>query len=234
MRLFLSIGSLALWSAAFSQPVINVENSDAMPQNAFFMANSTPFVNTRFVRLAAGTPYFTDVWMKGVAISGKDLRFAGSQVRLDLFDNQLHFLTPYGEDHVFAMPLKSLTLTDTINGATYQFVHAAYEPLLASAKQGWYLQLVKGEASLFQYFKKVVSESRPFNSPVTEQKIITTEEYVVAVKGSLLKAKKPKDIPALLETKKEALEAFLKNNETKNSSTARLMAAVVAHYNSLQ
>jgi hypothetical protein len=191
-------------------------------------------VSARFVRLTEGSPYFKDVWMKGVAISDKNMRYKNAQVKLDLFENELHYLGPNDAELICTIPLKEITLTDTVTGASYHFVHTAAVPSLSQAKKGWYLPLAEGRASLFQGFVKTVQEYKPYNSPVAEQKIMTTEEFVLAANGSLFRPKKPKDVPDMLADKKTELEAFLKRDEMKNGSTSERLAAMIRYYNSLQ
>lgn len=234
MKLLLSGVLLFPVLASFAQKVVDVDKADGAPINSFYTVNGSPVTNVRFVRLTDGTPYFKDTWMNSVAISDKNIRYQNRRVKLDLFDNELHFLTDDEAELICTLPLKDLTLTDTVTGASYHFVHSVAVPLLAQAKKGWYLQLVQGKASLFQAFAKTLQEFKPYNSPVAEQKIITTEEFILAGNGAMYRFKKPKEIPELLADKKAELEAFLKTDRMKNGSNAERIAAMVSYYNSLQ
>jgi hypothetical protein len=220
--------------ASFAQKVVDVDKADGVPINSFYTVNGSPVTNVRFVRLTDGTPYFKDTWMNSVATSDKNIRYQSRRVKLDLFDNEVHFLTDNEAELICTVPLKDITLTDTVTGASYRFVHSVAMPILAQAKKGWFLQLVQGKASLFQSFAKTLQEYKPYNSPVAEQKIITSEEFILAVNGSLYRPKKPKEIPELLPDKKTELEAFLKTDRLKSGSNAEKMAAMVSYYNSLQ
>lgn len=220
--------------ASFAQKVVDVDKADGVPINSFYTVNGSPVTNVRFVRLTEGTPYFKDTWMNSVATGDRNVRYQNRRVKLDLFDNEVHFLTDDETELICTLPLKDLTLTDTVTGASYHFVHSSAVPLLAPAKKGWYLQLVQGKALLFQAFAKTLQESKPYNSPVAEQKIITTEEFILAANGALFRLKKPKEIPGLLADKKTELEAFLKTDQLKSGSNAEKMAAMVSYYNSLQ
>ncbi|WP_121353272.1 hypothetical protein [Flavisolibacter nicotianae] len=234
MKILLT-SALAIFSfSCFAQKVVDVDKSDGVPINSFYTVNGTPVSNVRYVRVTDGTPYFRDSWMKGVAISAKDARYQNPRVKLDLMDNEVHFLVDRESELICTIPLKDITLTDTINGTSYHFVWSPAVPGLSSVKKGWYLQLAEGKASLYQVFNKTIQEFKPFNSPVAEQKIVTTEDYLLAYNGSLLHPKKWKEIPALLADKKEALDAFLKTDRMKEGSNAERMAAIVSYYNSLQ
>lgn len=219
--------------AASAQRVVNVDKANGVPVNSFYTIEGNPVSTVRFVRLTDGTPYFRDQWMRGQALSVKDVPYRNAQVKLDLLEGELHFLNSRNEELVCTIPLKELTLTDTVSGASFHFVNAAYLPALAAEKKGWCLQLAEGRATLYQAFTKKVTEYKPYNSPVAEQRIATSEEFLLAGNGILLRAKKPKDLPALFPDKKAEMEAFLKSDAMQAGSTAERMTALVKHYNSL-
>lgn len=224
---------LLLSTACFSQKTIDVDKVDGVPANSFYAVGGEPFVNVRFVRLVSGTPYFREEWMKGLALSDKNVGYQNRQVKLDLFDNELHYLDKDNAEMICTLPLKDITLTDTVTGNAYHFVHSSTLPGFPPAKR-WYLQLAKGKASLYEAFVKTVQESRPYNASTTEQTIVTTEDFFLVVDGTLLRPKKPKELPAMLADKRPELEAFLKGEASKSGSTAERMTAVARYYNSLQ
>lgn len=218
---------------AFSQQVVDVDKSNGVPVNNTFPINSIPAVNIKYVRLAAGSPFFSANWMKGVAVSEKGQQYTSRQVKLDLIANELHYLNEKGEEFINNVPLKQLILTDTVSNTSYQFVYNTYVPALTNVRRGWYRQLAGGKVSLYLAVLKTMQETKPYNSPVAEQKIITTEEYLVAHNGAVQKIKKPKDLAAALSDKKTQLENFLKTEQMKKGSTAEQMAAIVSYYNNL-
>lgn len=226
---------LLLSTLAFSQKDIDVDKAAGVPQNSFYTVNGTPFVNSRFVHLVDGTPYFKDAWMKALAVDANGRRYQNSMVKLDLFSNEVHFLVSGGNTELICtLPLKELSLTDTVSGASYHFVQAAVAPLLASLKSKWYLQLASGKASLFQEIRKVLQEDKPYNASTVVQNIVTSNNLYLAYNGTLVKVKKPQDAVAVLADKKSELEAFLKAGQQTGDTPAERLAALVAYYNSLQ
>ena len=209
-----------------------MDKTDNIPLNSFFTVSGSPVVTARFVRLVEGTPYFSEKWMNGIAISEKNERYRSPRVKLDLTDNQLYFLNDQEQEFVCTMPLKELTLTDTVSGLSYHFVHAATIGI-AAVKNGWYEQLSKGKASLYRYFKKTLSENKPYGSSVAEQKITTSEALLLAYNGALHSVKKPKDIPAILSDKKAELENYLQSDAMKKGNNMEKMATLVTYYNTL-
>ena len=222
---FLSIISIA-------QKTIDVDKTTGVPQNSFYSVGGEPFVNIKFVRLASGTPYFNDEWMKGTGISGTGIVYKAGVLKLDLFDNKVHFLDASGNEMIATSPLKELILTDTLSGKSYHFVHSS---LFASPtiKQGWYLVLAAGTIGLYQYFSKMITETKPYGSATTEQHIITKDEYYLYHNTALHQIKKLKDLPAILTDRKKELEEFL-NKHSKNISLAEQLTASVKFYNNFE
>ena len=219
-------------SSAFTQQVINVDKTDNIPLNSFFTVSGSPVVTARFVRLVAGTPYFSENWMKGVALSANGDRYRSPKVRLDLLDHQLYFLNDKEQEFVCTTPMKELTLTDTVSGTSYQFVHASAMPFSVT-KKGWYQVLEKGKVPLYRHFTKILNENMPYGSSVSEQKITTSEDFLLGYNGVLHSTKKPKDVPAILSDKKAELEKYLATDVLKKGTNAEKMAALVAYYSSL-
>ncbi|HEY1021345.1 MAG TPA: hypothetical protein VGE06_03490 [Flavisolibacter sp.] len=218
----------------FSQQVIDVDKMDVIPMNSFYTVSGSPVVNTRFVRLVEGTPYFSDKWMKVVAIAESGERYRSPRARLDLFDNQLLFLNDYEKEFTCTIPLKEITLTDSLTGVSYHFVSAPALPFSANSNRGWCLELVKGKASLYKQFTKAVSENKPYGSSVAEQTIRTAEVFLIGYNNVLYSAKKPKDVPGILADRKKDLEAYLQTEAAKKGSNTDTITALVTYYNSLQ
>ncbi len=170
--------------------------------------------------------------MKGVALSANGDRYRSPKVRLDLLDNQLYFLNDKEQEFVCTTPMKEVTLTDTSSGTAYHFVHASSMPL-SPGKKGWYQVLVKGKVPLYRYFTKILNETMPYGSSVSEQKITTSEEFLIGYNGALHSTRKLKDVPAILSNKRGELEKYMDADVMKTGTTAEKMTALVTYYNSL-
>ncbi|NTS39993.1 hypothetical protein HRG84_03680 [Flavisolibacter sp. BT320] len=221
-------------TAALSQQTINVDKMDNLPMNSFYTIGGSPVLTARFVRLVSGTPYFSENWMKVVAISPKGERYRSPKAKLDLFENQLYFLNNEEQEFTVTIPLKEIILTDTVTGSSYRFMHASALPFSAGIKKGWYQVLAEGKAPLYKRYNKALSENKPYGASTAEQTITTTEEVLLAHNNALHSVKKPKDVTAILSDKKAALETFLQTEAAKKSTQTEKIVALVAHYNSLQ
>ncbi|HYK57048.1 MAG TPA: hypothetical protein VEV15_11310 [Flavisolibacter sp.] len=211
---------------------MDVDKNDGNVNNAYFAVGGVPFVNTKFVRLTEGSPYFKDEWSKGLLLLEGDKQYKGL-LKLDLYSNEVHYQDVKGNDFVVAQPIKKIVFTDAL--ATLSFVHASLLPKsTVPNKAGWYLELYSDSAaSLYKYFVKELTENRPYNSATYEQKIRTVDVYRVHYNNSAVEIKKLKDAPSLFGDKKAALEGFLKTGDDKKASMDDRMIAFVTYLNSL-
>lgn len=217
--------------STFAQKTVDVSKGSFNPATDFYVVGGTPFVNTKFVSLVEGTPYFKEDWMKGSVVDKSGYMYKNLTLKLDLYDNELHYQDKEGTEMIATTPLKEVFLYDNNNKA-YHFVASdliSSEPM----KRGYYLYLDSGSVRLYKRFHKELTETKPYGSATVEQRVITVGEYFIIRNNEVLQVKKMKDIPDLLSDKKTMLEEFLKNKDSKNASMDDRMTAVVNYYNSL-
>jgi hypothetical protein len=231
MKLLIAVLLLAS-TALHAQRVVDVNKNEYVDQSMMQVVGGQPFVNVKFINLVEGSPYFQDNWMKGMLVSAKGDQYKGGLYKLDLIDNELHFLDN-GKEYVTATALKEITLIDTTNGSSYHFVHSSTLPLGSNMKRGWYIRLADGNVSAYQFLRKQANESRPYNSATTELKISTYSDYYLLINNAMTNMKKLKEVPDLLPGKKIELESWLKANDGKGSMGEKL-ASLVTYYNSLK
>ncbi len=210
---------------------VDVDKEDTGTGGAYFTVSGEPFVNTKFVRLVEGSPYFKEQWLQGLLLLEKNRQYQGL-LKLDLFGNEIHYQDANGKDFVLTLPVQKISLTE--GGTIYHFIHASLLPDKPSASTtAWFLQLYADSVALYKYFQKSMSENRPYNSATYEQKIWTKEAYRIYYRGVPVEIKKLKEAPALFGDKKSALEAFLKNQDDKKASMDDRLIAFARYLNSL-
>jgi hypothetical protein len=222
----------AMYSSA--QKTVDVTNGDVkLGESTFNVVNGTPFVNTKFVRLVEGSPYFSETWMKGVLVGTDNYNYKNQKVRLDLFDNIVHYQDEKENELITTTPLKEVVLTDA-QGNNFRFVKgSSLQQATPQTQNSWFLWLTSGTASLYKLYDKKMFEQTPYNSATTEQHIKTTEKYMVHYNNGLFEIRKLKDAPAVLANKKSELEDFLKNRDDKSKSMDDRFINLVEYYNSL-
>lgn len=233
MRYFFSI--LLCLSAIFSsaQKTVDVTtgNVSAMSPTFFNVIGGQPFVSAKFAKLVEGTPYFKDEWMKGNVVVNGGAQYPGIYLKLDLYDNEVHFRDMKGNDMIATASIQKVILFDSAAQQVFNFVNGEF--IQADTRvRGWYELLSEGKVWLFKKFNKQVQESRPYGSATIEQSIITFANYYVLYNGTFTEIKKMKDLPGILVDKKEQLAQYIKSNNL-SGKTETDFESVINYYNSL-
>ena len=224
---------LLLLRPCFAQQVVDVSKQDVQPgPSVFYAVGGEPFVNVKFVNLVEGSPYFKDEWFKGVVVDKADHQYKDVNLKIDLMDNNVHYLDDKEKELIVTTPIKEIVLTNTA-GDNFRFIHSSSFETINVKKEGWYLWLCSGVASLYKVFVKNLTEIKPYGSATFEQHIQTTEKYLVLHNNAFFEVKKLKDLPSVLANKKTELEAFLKNNDDQKASTDDRFVKMIEYYNTL-
>jgi hypothetical protein len=211
---------------------VNANASNTLGPGNYYTVNGTPFVNTKFVNLVEGTPYLTDHWLKGTVLDKTGQRFGNALLKMDLLNNELHFIAKDGREMLATIDAKEMWLEDTVEKLSYHLVNAE-DIFKAHDQNKWFLQLENGKVRLLKASLKLLSETLPYGTSIHEQRIHTKDKYYLEVNGSLVTVTKEKDIVSLLTDKKIELEAYLKMDKSDKTSREEKFKNLVAHYNSM-
>ncbi|HEY1870176.1 MAG TPA: hypothetical protein VGG71_03915 [Chitinophagaceae bacterium] len=214
MKILFLVGLCAFYiSSSAQQKTVDVSSGDVSPlaPSFFTVVGGEPVVNAKFAKLVEGSPYFKDDWLKGWVMINGGQEFAGVYLKLDLYDNQVHFKDNSGNEMIATTTVKKLTLFDSSAQEVYNFINGSF--IITNNKlTGWYQTLADGKVSLFKQYKKQLREDRPYGSATFEQSIFTSPHYFVLVNGDFKEIKKIKDFPDVLSEKKEPLSQYIKTN----------------------
>lgn len=236
MKLFITLFIIACFQISSAQRVVDVSKENvAIGSHNFYSVGGEPFVNLKFVSLVEGSPYFRDKWMNATIIMPMGKEYKDIDVKLNLFDQQLHYKGENDAELVATTPIKSVIISDPSNDARYHFVHSSFIPVTTNQfiKKGWFQLLDSSKASLYKSFSKNISENKPYGSATVEQKMRTSETYLVYFNNTFLEIKKIKDAPKVLGNKEKELEEFLAKKDDKKASMDERIVALVKYYNSL-
>lgn len=230
MKPFLLIAFFSLATATtLAQQVINVDKDEYNAGNYYLNMGGEPVVSAKFIRLVEGTPYYVDEWQKSTIITPQGKAIKDISIKLDLMDGTLHYLDAKGTEYIATTQVKEVVLNDSVTNKDFRFISSLSLPFL---KQGWYVPLVQGTASLYKSFDKTLREDKPYGSALTEQKIVTKEKYVIVYNNQAFYLKNEKEVPSVLADKKGEVEAFLKTGNKKQPLQEKLMETV-KYYNTL-
>jgi hypothetical protein len=217
-------------NTVYGQNVINVDKqSETVDNSIFYNSGGVPFVNAKYVRLVEGTPYFKDAWLKASLLTTKDQLCKNIPVKLDLVDNDIHYLDKDGNEMVSISSFKEMVLHDSISNISYHFTF--FSKNIQGYRKGWYQVLYSGnKISLFKYYNKNVIESSPYGSATAEQHIFTSDNYFIFFNDKITTIKKEKDILYAFKDKEKELNQLLKDH--KFSSTEEKFTALVQYFDS--
>ncbi len=202
-----------------------------LTSNLFYTVNGVPFSNYKYVKLVEGSPYFNDSFMRGRIIMSKGSIYDSIAVRIDLLENALHYLDKEGNEMVATSPVKSILLSDSITGNKYQFDHSLYMELDPIPTPVWYQLLDSGRVILYKKYVKTINEEKPYNSAILEQKMVTSYTYALKVNNVLFPVKKLKDLPNLLQDKRQELTTFIQIKSLSGRSEVNYID-LISYYNS--
>lgn len=212
---------------AGAQQKVDVDSEGGNVASFFHSIGGEPVVTAKFTRLVEGTPYYKDEWIKSTVILPSGKLYTDILVKMDLFHNEVRYKDNKDKEFIATSAIK-----EVVHGKL-RFVHSSSLTGISNVKPGWYQVLHSGTATLYKYYKKELSENKPFDSAVFEQTIKTTPIYYVQYNNTLLEIKKIKDAPSILPNHKAALEQFLSQNDKKNDPLDDRFTKLVEHYNSL-
>jgi hypothetical protein len=230
MRPFLLIAFLSFTAiTADAQQVINVDKDEYNAGNFYTTINGEPVVSAKFIRLAEGTPFYVDQWQKSTITTPQGKVIKDIPIKLDLMDGKLHYLDAKGKEYIASTHVTEVVLNDSVNNKDFRFLSSFGLPLL---KEGWYVPLVQGTASLYKIFDKTLRENKPYGSALTEQRIVTKEKYVVVYNNQAFYLKNDKEVLSALADKKGKVETFMKGQHKKQSLQEKLVETVT-YYNTV-
>lgn len=227
-------------SICFSPMVVSAQktvdvasgNVNALSPAFFNVVGGEPFVMVKFAKVVEGSPYFKEQWMRGNVIVNGGQQYAGIDLKLDLYDNEVHFRGQKGIEMVATTVIQKIILADTIDQQLHTFINGDF--LNANTRiRGWYELLSEGDALLLKKFNKQLREFKPYGSATIEQTIMTSLRYYILFNNKLTEVKKLKEIVELLTDKRQDLSQFIANNNLSGKSE-RDFVMVINYYNGIE
>jgi hypothetical protein len=207
-------------------------NGNAMSPAFFMVVNGQPFVMAKFTKLVEGTPFFKDEWMKGNVVVNGGTQYSGIFLKLDLFDNEVHFQDQKGNEMIATTRIQKIILLDTAMQQLYNFVNGEFIQANVRIK-GWYQLLTEGKATLLKKFSKQLHELRPYGSATVEQTIFTSPRYYILHDGTFTEIKKIKEMADILTDKKDEVAQYIKTNNLSGKTDGDF-EKLVNYYNELK
>jgi hypothetical protein len=216
-----------LGNPLFAQRTVDVtkDNVSAVSPTFFMVVSGEPFMRAKFAKVVSGSPYYKDEWMRSTIILDSVSRYENVPVKLDLYDNEVHYSGQSGEELIATVPVKQLIVHDSATGGDIQFVNGSmFVPGLRD--KYWYQVLTPGNVSLLKRYEKKIQENTPYGSATVEQTIYTAAHYFIFTDGRLAEVRKLKDIPAAIGDPQGTLAGFIKSQKLSGKTEADMQALV--------
>lgn len=181
--------------------------------------------------IKSGSFFFRNDWMNSVIVLKNGRRYENIQVKLDLYNNNVHYLQNATE-MIAETPIADVILMDSAKNTAYHFVQYNAGKPAGAASERWFLSLLEGDVSVYKVFDKRIEESRGYNSAIVDRSIDTKEQYYLLFKGALRPVTKIRQLPEILFGKQTEISAFIK--EHSRLPFEELLIQTVAYYNSLK
>jgi hypothetical protein len=205
---------LMISGSAYSQHGSTIENFRDIAGQPFFPRQYTD-VN--------GSPYLFEDWTASTIVLNNGNALKGVRTNFNLVTNELLYLDEAGKTMV-ASPqvIKSI---EVASPTPRKFVPTP-------AKNTFYEVIsTEGKATLLRYSRKVILETKAYNSATIQKNFVTNLSYTIISDGNITEVKSANDIYELLEPS-EPLKQFAKKERLKQKSIEGWVK-IVNHYNSL-
>jgi hypothetical protein len=218
------------------QQVVDVSKNDfssGSDRSIVTTVKGQTYQNTKYVKVTAGSPFFMDQWMKARLFDANGNSYAGNAVRLNLMDNQIHFLDASGTEIVATTPVHLIRLTDTTTGTQYTFIMGDLLPAAdKSLARTWFQVLINDKISLCLQIKKTIHEDIAYGTSTTEEQIVNADWFYVQINNRFVRIKNWTDLLQLFSDKKDAVDSFVHDHHLKGKSTEDYIQ-LVQFYNSI-
>jgi hypothetical protein len=217
------------------QRVVDVGKDDISPLSGLYnVIGGQPISMARYVKVVDGTPFFlNDRWMWGNLVVSGGKKYDSIRLRLDLMANEVHYKDRKGNEMIADNVLRELWLMDSVSKKKYHFVHSSFIGSGTAAAFGWHQLLTEGNAMLFKKIQKEITETQPYGSATTEQRINTSHKYFILWNNNFHPVKSIASVAEILSDKTAELQEYISANRLSKGKTDADYISLLAYYNSL-
>lgn len=206
LALFLSAG------VAWCQNMSTVENFRDIAGQPFFPRQYAD-VN--------GSPYLFDDWITSKIVLRNGRSLDNVKTNFNLVTSELLYLDETGK----AMAASPLVIQSIETNSHRKFIPTP-------AKNTFYEVISsQGKATLLKYERKVIMETKPFNSATIEKNFVSNVSHLIDANGNITEVKSAGDIYEIL-VPSEPLKEFAKKEKLRQKSVESWVK-IVDYYNSI-
>lgn len=113
-------------------------------------------------------------------------------IKLNLIENEIHFLDDQAKEYVLKTPARQVVLTDLVANKSYTFIQTV-TPCHKNEKM-WYQVLDTGKVWLLKAEVKQITEFKAYGSATMEEKITSSISYYLYTLSDCTPLKDPRDL----------------------------------------
>ncbi len=181
-------------------------------------------------KVVEGSPFFNSSWRPAALLLSNGVVVEQVPVKVNLLDNQIHYLDSAGREMVTMHEVKSVIFLDEANDTSAVLVNRLALSKAAAVPDGWMQLLSKGKATLLKRMMKQDVEVKGYGASTVVTHINTTTQYLLLFDGRIEKVQTLGDIADLLES--ASLSTWVAKQRGRKQSEEQLKAAV-DYFNSL-
>lgn len=181
-------------------------------------------------KVVEGSPFFNSEWRPAALLLSNGTVVTQVPVKVNLLENQIHYLDSAGREMVTMHEVKSVIFLDEANDTSAVLVNRMALTKAADVPEGWMQLLSKGKATLLKRMIKQDVEVKGYGASTVVTHINTSTQYLLLFNGRIEKIQTLGDIAVLLEN--ASLSTWVAKQRGKKQSEEQLKAAV-DYFNSL-
>jgi len=176
MKYLMTISALILFSIASAQQTINVDDPNNRSQVNLNGINGEPVTMVKYTRVVEGSIFIPADFTNSTILVKNNKRVINNvKARINIVEHTLHYLDEKGNEFFTRLPIEEIYFTNTAIGDAH--IYTQTPDLCTSNKTAWYEILEKGKVTLYGEIIKTVTETQPYGSATTEQKVNTAYKY---------------------------------------------------------
>ena len=195
---FLIVFTVSIRTSA--QHTINVDDTSKFTNSIMYFNSGSgiPFVLTKYAKIVEGSVFIPEYLSPAqIYIKGKEKALNNILARLNIIDNQLNYFDEIKKIELTAIdPISEVRFKDSSTGIVRIFTQSI--PDCAGGRPGWYELLEAGKLGLYRQIIKSISETKPYGSATTEQRVETTYTYWIHVGNACRPLKKISELTDLI------------------------------------
>ncbi|MCU0333958.1 MAG: hypothetical protein MUF62_02780 [Chitinophagaceae bacterium] len=181
-------------------------------------------------KVVEGSPFFNANWRPAALLLSNGEVIEQLQVKVNLLENQIHYLDPAGREMVTMQEVKSVIFLDEANDTSAVLVNRLALTTATAAPDGWMQLLSKGKATLLKRMIKQDVEVKGYGASTVVTHINTTTQYLLLFNGRIEKIQTLADIADRLENAPFSTWAAKQRGDKKSEE---LLKKAIDYFNSL-